>query len=437
MTQCGRLGCKNLSSKTCSSCMIEKYCSCECQRGDWKSHKVICLFMKDNNNLLPFEKVIDVVNKLNKYTKVKEDIYCKDKMDKDKEKNGKISEFCLSFAERQFGDIAIGKNYREREDKTNILNRNVDFDFIIPMYIYIIELYFPNEYDAAKYDIDIFVINKSIHYLKKFVSVLEYWQKQYDLTGSEQAEHVSNDTIDFVYGNISNANMKLAVCCQRLEDLDNVVKHSIQAIHYARKIIICKKRVVFLQQALLIYGEYLTKHKKNTDARCMFEEAYNIMIDVYPVDHPRVLHSAGSLVHFLIVNRDYIDAERFARISYQCLSKSGTIESESVANFAMYLAIATFELISLNIVDSVDVCMIGNIEEVEMLLRKSIRINEKINGYNHYSIIDGLITLSNVLRFIYKNNESDSLLLRVSTIIENRTNSNDPNISRINYFITS
>lgn len=46
MPVCGRIGCHREGVNRCSICLREPYCCCECQKSDWKKHKLVCKILK-------------------------------------------------------------------------------------------------------------------------------------------------------------------------------------------------------------------------------------------------------------------------------------------------------------------------------------------------------------------------------------------------------
>lgn len=55
---CARFGCKEVGCENvCGKCFVEMYCSTECQKLDWKIHRLICPYMK-NNKLLNVDEVL-------------------------------------------------------------------------------------------------------------------------------------------------------------------------------------------------------------------------------------------------------------------------------------------------------------------------------------------------------------------------------------------
>lgn len=102
--ECGKPDCKILGTKRCSGCLIELYCSTECQKKEWKIHRILCICMKDSNRLLSFEEiqvvVFDVLRLMNK---------------KDGTRSGiRIAEYLLSLIVYPYGERIEGKSYRER-----------------------------------------------------------------------------------------------------------------------------------------------------------------------------------------------------------------------------------------------------------------------------------------------------------------------------------
>jgi hypothetical protein len=61
---CALSNCNGIGAKACSACFKESYCSGECQKSDWMSHKIMCKLIKQTpDELLPFDNVCLVVDK--------------------------------------------------------------------------------------------------------------------------------------------------------------------------------------------------------------------------------------------------------------------------------------------------------------------------------------------------------------------------------------
>jgi hypothetical protein len=149
----------------------------------------------------------------------------------------------------------------------------------------------------------------------------------------------------------------------------------------------------------------LYTQQKYSEAKTVYEEMYNLVAEAYYVDHPMVLTAANYLINVLILTEEFEDAERYARISYECLTRSVDSECEEIANASESLANVTFELICRKGVEG------GDIMEAEMLCRKALRIKEKIHGANQGMTVNTRVHLSNILsvRGIH-DNERERLL---------------------------
>lgn len=97
---CARPFCNKGGLNRCSICLRQPYCSGECQKIDWKSHKIIC------KTYLEALRVIDEVYK-ERPTQINLDAI--------------VLTHLVSFEEHQYGDRVPGKAYRERArtDRSN------------------------------------------------------------------------------------------------------------------------------------------------------------------------------------------------------------------------------------------------------------------------------------------------------------------------------
>ncbi len=92
MSKCTRPGCLKLGINKCSVCLREPYCSGECQKGDWKSHKWICKTLKKLSlQLQPYQEVVRLIVEVHNEKR-------------EKKVKGRMLEHLGCFAEHQFGD---------------------------------------------------------------------------------------------------------------------------------------------------------------------------------------------------------------------------------------------------------------------------------------------------------------------------------------------
>jgi hypothetical protein len=87
------------------------------------------------------------------------------------------------------------------------------------------------------------------------------------------------------------------------------------------------------------------EQNKHKEARIVCEELYNLVAEVYFIDHPLVLDAASLLIKNLICTEEYEIAERYARISYEGLTRPVDNESLEVAEFAELLGRVCYQLI--------------------------------------------------------------------------------------------
>jgi hypothetical protein len=130
MFKCARPGCDKEGINRCSICLREPYCSGECQKIDWKAHKLICKTLKKlSNNLERYSVAFRVIGDLcesetpNYFDEIR------------------ILRHLLLYAEFQFGDRVIGKEYRERDGGERIDNWNVEIIALISIHNGIITIY--------------------------------------------------------------------------------------------------------------------------------------------------------------------------------------------------------------------------------------------------------------------------------------------------------
>jgi hypothetical protein len=166
--------------------------------------------------------------------------------------------------------------------------------------------------------------------------------------------------------------------------------HFSRAISYAKRLIIGEKRTELLFEALIAKGTSLGVLKNYKEAKEAREECYNLVAEFYSPDHPMVLEAGNKLIEHLLSTEEYYDAERFARISYECLTRPVDTESYMVADASESLATAMFRL---NRNDKN-----WDSTEAEMLCRKALRIKNIVYGPNHVMQMRLLATLADILQ---------------------------------------
>jgi hypothetical protein len=131
---------------------------------------------------------------------------------------------------------------------------------------------------------------------------------------------------------------------------------------------------------------------KLTESKAVSEEAYIHVSEAYDPEHPLVLEAGGKLIEILNRTGDYYDAERFARVCYDGLTRAPLIpDSFEAAIAASNLANASCNLINKNGPESADV------DEAVMLARKAVRIIKELKGPTAIETLNAFNTLVNVV----------------------------------------
>jgi tetratricopeptide (TPR) repeat protein len=384
---CGRFGCKNSGKSKCGKCLKIGYCSSECQKSDWKLHKIIC---NKSSEKQPLNEILSIIGKLKKYA------------DKCIETNEKIQIFeqCLSFAEYQFGERIIGKPYREIYN--NILtNVKIELESLVPQYFNLGDLYYSTQKNIKLSDTCKSTMIKSIFYFEKILQIFEYWEINFNLVENETTQELN---IYMIYDNIAITCHRLSLCHNRLYNYDKCITYCDKSIYYTKLLTNSERKIVLLYESLELKGRFLSTMSKFDEARTMFEDAYNIMAETYDPSHPKVLAIGSLLIDVLIVKEEYYDAERFSRICYECLKRVNDHESYLMCKIMQDLANASFHLFIMN--NNTDTL---NLLEIEMLLRNSINIEEKKFGHDSIAMITLLLQLVNVIRLFENENRDNEI----------------------------
>lgn len=400
--QCGRPCCINLKSKGCSNCLKEGYCSPECQKKDWKVHKLMCPHLKNSTKQLPSKELCATLDKLSGL--------CLLELEKEGGENAlRISEFCFTFTEQQFGDRILGQWYREREDGSRLDDWIVDIQYLQHFSDLIANnlKMISNNVDNVKIRED--TLKKAICYYKRGLSILEPWGIQYTLEKSKRNYKLDEEKINAIYQKLSETETNLCSCLSIFGNYSEAIEYCDKAILHANIIMVEEIRIHIVFHAMTQKGKVLCLQKKFSEAKIVYEDAYNLVAEAYYVDHPLVLKAGNSLIDILIQTYEYVLAERYARISYESLTRPIDNESVEVGNAAELLSYVSYLICSTDEGDNDDddeVCLKKiTLKEAEMLGRKALRIKERIHGKNYYVDVNIKLNLSNILQL--KGNHND------------------------------
>eukprot|EP00596_Hydrurales_sp_CCMP1899_P008816 CAMPEP_0119035960 /NCGR_PEP_ID=MMETSP1177-20130426/3285_1 /TAXON_ID=2985 /ORGANISM="Ochromonas sp, Strain CCMP1899" /LENGTH=354 /DNA_ID=CAMNT_0006994951 /DNA_START=669 /DNA_END=1733 /DNA_ORIENTATION=- len=200
-----------------------------------------------------------------------------------------------------------------------------------------------------------------------------------------------------------------------------------KARYYAEKLIVGENRTDLIYNILSEKSSHLLCLRRYNEAKIVLEEVYDLMATTYCLDHPLVLKTANLLVKTLIVLKEYYDAQRFASICYEILTRPIDTESDEVADAAYSLARVSFYLIRDQDAERGGEAMERDLKFMEMLLRKAIRIKERINGSHDMGTAEVLIVLVEILQYldINRNDELEEVMEKMLFIGINDPNGND------------
>jgi hypothetical protein len=122
------------------------------------------------------------------------------------------------------------------------------------------------------------------------------------------------------------------------------------------------------------------------------EEAYMKVSEAYDPEHSLVLEAGGELIGILNLTGDYYDAERFARVCYDSLTRAPLDpDSIEIAIAARNLADSSCSFIQEN------GPKIADIDEAEMLAIKAAQIIKELKGPGSSDMINAFSILVSVL----------------------------------------
>lgn len=136
-------------------------------------------------------------------------------------------------------------------------------------------------------------------------------------------------------------------------------------------------------------GHCLHHQLRFEECKAACSDTYNMYVETFYPDHYLVLRVADSLIGVLINLEDYIDAERYVRICYECLTSrdnrnKGDPESIEVGDVCLSLARVTQKLIERNSKEC------GDVAEVEVLFRRALHSrNHCLKELSNFLVLKG------------------------------------------------
>jgi tetratricopeptide (TPR) repeat protein len=391
MSQCARPDCQTIAKSSCSSCGREQYCGSDCQKLDWKAHKLICPILKKlPNKLQSYKEAVQIINEI---------------LTSNKGNNARILEHLLSYADYQFGEHVAGSKYRERSDGQRIDNWNVDISIFLKISTRITDIYVTNQSLST-----IIRHNKAYPSLERSLHILSPWMVTINSDANNQSNGLSLAETNYLLDASSNVEGNMATVTINRSQFDVAEGHCHRRLAHSRKLgVEGEDKTTSIFEALRTYV-ILRQHQGDYSSAVSFaEEAYNVCVDANDPVHPQVQQAAGMLINSLIHKGDFFNAERFAEQTYQNLRdiKNGMDqEGEEVAKGAYNLA---------DVIHRQDD---GDLIKAEKLARESLRIRTRLYSSNDHLIGTSCMLLGRILMAQGKFGDETKELLKRSLDID-------------------
>jgi tetratricopeptide (TPR) repeat protein len=181
---------------------------------------------------------------------------------------------------------------------------------------------------------------------EKSLAVLEPWIISMNLSKRERIDILDEEKIESFLHRLSSTEYNLTQAYAQLKDWDKAEHYSKQSIFHTKQMKGGEIKIWWVYDTLSWLGNVYEFSNKIKESKAVREEAYMYVNAVYDPEHPLVLEAAGNLIETLFLTGDHYDAERFARICYQSLTRPPLDpESYEAAKAAGNLAQASFDLI--------------------------------------------------------------------------------------------
>jgi hypothetical protein len=217
---CARSGCFKIGKNRCSGCLREPYCSGECQKTDWKPHKLICKTLKKlSMDLQPYAEVDRILWEFRNSTSIN---------------NKRILEHVLSYVKFQFGDRIPQKGYRERENGECFSDWNCDICHLISIYSFLIAAITNNNTLSTIERNDL-----TFPYHEESLKILRPWSTCLSLGATNQTRvnvnRLDKNKINLILRMLSNTHQAMANLHMHRNLLDLSEGYCEQSLKYAKQ----------------------------------------------------------------------------------------------------------------------------------------------------------------------------------------------------------
>jgi tetratricopeptide (TPR) repeat protein len=350
-TVCQLRDCDKTGVSFCGRCGLSRYCSSQCQRADWKTHKAVCKKVGD-------PKLLDatvIKDKLQQYYALGRKYRAEKKLQKAIE----VSENALEFTMEQLDVRNIGGGCRTKKNG----------DVVKEIYVILI---YTNLIEA-------FISEKSHASLNKAIARTIETRQLIEMSPIRDGPDPVVEDIEF------DADLFLARIYLEKSQFSTAAQHcqlSVEAVKRQKSANKAKK----LFGSLTVFSDILSMEGNPAGALVYSEEAYNTVSVAFGPEDLNSLEAAGNLVNCLIEVDDYETAERYGRVTYEALiDKANKIpyRSQPVA-LSMLILVRLFTRIP-TLERAAQVGLHG--KEIEELILKACDIVFSLVSPNHPDLL--------------------------------------------------
>lgn len=281
-TQCHGYRCKKTGTKICAACRNSCYCSGECQKTDWKVHKLWCADKLPTKSLTIGEMTKLVRTAHEHVNKLEEDGKCA--------AAAIIMEMFIVFIESQFGPATNRSYVRKLRDGSTLDD--------MPLFV-------TRQRLTVLYATD----NKFLESLTHAIECRKMLELRKDAPGGGGANYLYN---------LFHTESTMHKLYAQLGMLPESQSHGELCLALARQLR-CEGHVSYLYNALRGLSGIYQQQDAFAKALELAEEAYILVSGEYGPEHPDVQQASSRVIDCLMSTGEFAKADDFARISYESL----------------------------------------------------------------------------------------------------------------------
>lgn len=331
---CSKQGCDCFGTKSCGACRVASYCSVDCQKGDWKVHKLCCV---DINKLpttyLTGPQIDKIMAKINGQIDISNGI----------EQTISTIKKLLSFLDHQYGVQVEGTQYSRRGNGDRI-----DSSLLLSYRLLIARLH---DGDGKLF---------------------------YAMEARNMAEH-RDKSLESTLQILSESEKLICSAHTQNEQYELAEQHIEQSLIFAR-LMKGEDRIPTESQAVDAFATLRCKQERVPEANSLWEQSYILVSEAYGPVHPDVQEAALVLISSLVQSGNLSLAEDYCRMNYENLIDPKLRSSEEQENYQVCLGRMQLAEIWLKKTDEdmASEAAVALAEEAEDMMRKSCVMAERL-----------------------------------------------------------